>query len=171
MRHLHLTDFNESERADYLVVVASMAGSHGNLSSEEVLALRQLCMHFVLGPDARGRVMAAVSTPPHDLDRIIQHLSHTDLKFSLILDLSAMAWHDGHMGPEDEKEIHNISRQLGIKEESVKVLLQFASKLLKGQHPDLEGEYKKLEAAGVSRGAVAISAMMLTVQVATAGAR
>ena len=92
--NLHLTDFNEAERTDYMMVVASMAGQDGAVTSEEIYAVRQLSLQFVLGPEARGKVMAATATPPENMDEIIDRLAQTDLRYSLLLDLAAMAYRD-----------------------------------------------------------------------------
>ena len=89
--NLQLTDFDESERTDYMMVVASMAGQDGAVTSEEIYAVRQLSIQFVLGPEARGRVMGATATPPENMDEILERLSKTDLRYSLLLDLAAMA--------------------------------------------------------------------------------
>lgn len=44
------TLFNESERTDYLVMLAHMVGADGEITSEEIYALRKLSEEFVLGP-------------------------------------------------------------------------------------------------------------------------
>jgi len=74
-----------------MMVVASMAGQDGAVTSEEVFAVRQLSLHYLLGPDARGRVMAAAAIPPENLDGILERLSGTNLRYSLLLDLAGMA--------------------------------------------------------------------------------
>lgn len=167
MADTHLIDFNESDRADYMAVVASMAGTDGHVSSEEILALRELCMHFVLGPDARGRVMAATVPGSEDLDAVLRRLSATDLRYSLMLDLCAMAWRDGKLLEVEEAEIRRLAGVLGVDAPQVSALVHFAEALHKGGHP--ETSLAELEAAGVSRSALTLSATLYSMGQANVG--
>lgn len=158
MADQHLMDFNESDRADYMAVVASMAGSDGHVSSEEILALRELCKHFVLGPDARGRVMAATTPGTEAMETVLPRLAASGLRHSLVLDLCAMAWRDGKLLETEESEIRRLAGQLGVDAAQVSAILHFSEALQKGGHP--EKCLDELEAAGVSRSALAVSATL-----------
>lgn len=167
MADQHLIDFNESDRADYMAVVASMAGADGHVSSEEILALRELSRHFLLGPDARGRVMAATTPGSEDLDAALGRLAGTALKHALVLDLSAMAWKDGALAESEEGEIRRLADRLGVEAPQVKAILHFAEAVQKGEHP--ERCLEELEAAGVPRSALAISATLYGLSAAGVG--
>ena len=158
MADQHLSDYNESERADYMAVVASMAGADGNVSSEEILALRQLCRHFVLGPDARGRVMAATTPGTEDMEAVLQRLAGTALKHALTLDLYMMAWRDGQLVQAEEAEIQRLAQRLEVNPQQVAGLAHFASSLRQGVNP--EQALVLLESSGVPRSALALSATL-----------
>ena len=117
--NIHLTDFDESERADYMTVVASMAAVDGVISSEELLCLRELCKNFVLGPSARGQVLAAASSPPHDFEDIVRRLGHSSLRYSLLVDVAGMAFRDDVITDEERKEYKRLSDLMGVSECSV----------------------------------------------------
>ncbi|MGI5844638.1 MAG: TerB family tellurite resistance protein [Candidatus Xenobium sp.] len=159
MADLHLMDYNESDRADYLAVVASMAGADGRVSSEEILALQELCKYFVLGPDARGRVMAATTPGTEDLQATLKRLAGTDLRSALTLDLCAMAWQDGLFLEAEENEIRRLAGSLGLTEQQISAIMNFASSLRQGM--DLEQGLTLLEDSGVPRNALAMSATLL----------
>lgn len=170
MADQHLIDFNESDRADYMAVVASMAGADGHVSSEEILALRELCKHFVLGPDARGRVMAATIPGAEDMDATLHRLAATDLRYSLMLDLCAMGWRDGKLVEVEEAEIRRLAGALGIEAGQVGAMIRFAEALHKGGAT--EAALHEIEAAGVSRSALALSATLYGMgQAGVGGAR
>ncbi|MFN8609023.1 MAG: hypothetical protein U0931_15925 [Vulcanimicrobiota bacterium] len=162
--NLQLTDFNESERADYMMVVASMAGQDGAITSEEVYAVRQLSLQYVLGPDARGRVMAATAIPPENLDEVLERLSDTDLRYSLLLDLAGMAYRDGVFTEAEAAEYERLSKQLKVTPEQAKAVLDFATKVLTtgGKPVKLSDHTAILQKAGIPEGIVSLSAILLS---------
>ena len=159
----HLTDYNESDRTDYMMVVASMAGIDGEVTSEEIFAIRELCMQFVLGPDARGKVMAAATTPPDDMDDILERLSHHALRYSLLLDLGVMAYKDEVLTEEELAEYNRLGRAMKVDEAHAKSVLKFAESLFApGYTPaQAESSLESLEKQGVPRAAVTMSATMM----------
>jgi len=161
--NLHLTDFNESERTDYMMVVASMAGQDGAVTSEEIYAVRQLSIQFVLGPEARGKVMAATATPPENMDEILERLSQTDLRYSLLLDLAAMAYRDEVFSDKEAEEYSRLSIRLGVDEAHSKAILAYASSLFApGYTPAKASEnLERLEKEGIPRRVVSLSATMM----------
>ncbi|MBM3464707.1 MAG: TerB family tellurite resistance protein [Armatimonadetes bacterium] len=158
MANQHLIDYNEADRADYMAVVASLAGADGDVSSEEIFALRELCKHFLLGPDARGRVMAATTPGAENLDEALARLAKTDLKDSLVLDVCAMAWRDGKLVEAEEAEIRRLAGRLSVPNGHVEALMKLAEAIQKGAHP--ADALPALEAAGVPRASVAVSATL-----------
>lgn len=162
--NLQLTDFNESDRADYMMIVASMAGQDGAVTSEEVYAVRQLSLQYVLGPDARGRVMAAAAIPPDDMDEVLERLSTTDLRYSLLLDLAGMAYRDGVFTEAEAAEYDRLSRQLNVSNEQAKAILEFAAKVLNtgGKAVKLADHTALLQKAGIPEGIVSMSAILMS---------
>lgn len=167
--NLHLTDFNEAERTDYMMVVASMAGQDGFVSPEEMFAVRQLSLQFVLGPEARGKVFAATTAPPADMDDILERLGATELRYSLLLDVAAMAYRDEHFSEAEAEEYKRLSGKMGVDEKHSQAILQFASGLFTpGYTPAKSAEaMEKLEKEGIKRSAVALSATMQAMGIAS----
>lgn len=161
--NLHLTDFDEAERTDYMMVVASMAGQDGAVTSEEIYAVRQLSLQFVLGPEARGKVMAATATPPENMDDIIDRLGQTDLRYSLLLDLAAMAYRDEVFSSAESEEYDRLSTRLGVDKAHSQAILNFASSLFApGYTPAKASEnLENLEKQGIPRRVVSLSATMM----------
>lgn len=161
--NLQLTDFNETDRADYMMVVASMAGQDGAITSEEVYAVRQLSLQYVLGPDARGRVMAATAIPPENLEEVLERLSGTDLRYSLLLDLAGMAYRDGVFTEAEAAEYDRLSKQLKVSPAQSKALLDFAGRVLNtgGKPVKLADHLGILTQAGVPESAVSLSAILM----------
>jgi hypothetical protein len=161
--NLQLTDFNESERADYMMVVASMAGQDGAITSEEVYAVRQLSLQYVLGPDARGRVMAATAIPPENMDEVLERLSGTDLRYSLLLDLAGMAYRDGVFTEAEAAEYDRLSGQLKVSAAQSKAILDFAARVLNtgGKPVKLADHIGILQQAGIPEGITSLSAILM----------
>ena len=156
--NLQLLDYNESERADYMMVVASMAGQDGAVTSEEVFAVRQLSLQYLLGPDARGRVMAATAIPPENMEQVLDRLASTDLRFSLLLDLAGMAYRDGVFTEAEASEYNRLSQQLNVPENQSKAVLDFAGAVLNKKGKP-EEHTAALESAGIPSSAVSLSAI------------
>ena len=148
------TLFNESERADYLVTMAHMVGADGEVSSEEILALRKLCDELVLGPTSRGRVMAA-TTGLSDLSEILERLSTTKLKYGLVLDLCLTSLWDGSLSEAERSELHQLGQRLAVEPAQVDACLGLAQKLVKEQAA--ESEIASLVDLGVPREALSMA--------------
>ena len=159
----HLTEYNESDRCDYMMVVSSMAGIDGEVTSEEIYAIRELCLSFVLGPEARGKVMAASTTPPDDMDDILERLAHTSLRYSLLLDLGTMAYKDHVLTAEELAEYNRLAGKLRVDDNHAKHVLKFAESLFQpGYTPaQAEANLEALEQNGIPRAAVTMSASMM----------
>lgn len=148
------TLFNESERADYLVTLAHMVGADGEITSEEIFALRKLCEDLVLGPTSRGRVMAA-TTGSSDLTEVLQRLATTKLRYGLILDLCLTSLWDGNVSEAERNEIQQLAQALGVDTPQVEACMKLAEKLVKQQ--DVTADLAGLAELGVPREALAMA--------------
>ena len=154
-----LANYNESERARYMMVVAHMAGVDGDLASEEIYALREMCIRYVLGPEARGEVMAATALPADALEEVLGKLAGTDLKNSLLVDLFAMAYMDGVVKPEEAETLNKVAQALAISDAQMGAIERLA-KILATPTPDpaaLQQALASLQDAGISSGSLAMS--------------
>ncbi len=148
------TLFNESERTDYLVMLAHMVGADGEVTSEEIYALRKLSEEFVLGPLNRGRVMAA-TTGSSDLSDVLSRLASTKLKYGLLLDLCLTGYWDGKLTDDEVQEIHELAKGLQVDKPQVDACLSLAETLVQGNEP--AEAVKKLGDLGVPKEALAMA--------------
>lgn len=162
--HNLLATYNESDRKHYMMVIAHMANVDEQMTSEEVFVLREMCTRYVLGPDARGEVMGATAMTADDLAPTLASLADTDLRYSLLLDLWAMAYADGKVVEHEEQEIRRATESLHITPEHAAAIAAFA-KVVHDSHgagPNsaartVEAALEALEAAGVPREGLAMS--------------
>lgn len=148
------TLFNESERTDYLVMMAHMVGADGEITSEEIYALRKLSEEFVLGPMNRGRVMAA-TTGASELGDVLSRLASTKLKYGLLLDLCLTGYWDGKLTEDEVEEIQELAKGLEIEKAQVDACLTLAEQLVNGNDPG--DALKKLEQLGVPKESLAMA--------------
>lgn len=164
MPTMHLSDFDEDERADYMVTVASLVAGHGQVTSQDIFTMRELCIRYVLGPRARGRVMAACSSPPHDLDDILGHLGRTPLKYSLILDLGTMGLiADGKLHSDDRAAVDHIADAMEVNKNQVEALLRLArvvSPAVKDDGDTVAAAIENAVKTGVPEGAIGLCATL-----------
>ena len=158
-----LTNYNESERALYMTVLAHMAGVDGDLASEEIFALREMCIRYVLGPAARGNVMAATALSSEALGDVLDQLAGTDLKFSLMTDVCAMAHLDGVVKPEEAAAIATIAGRLQVGDAQLKALDAFAKRLVSADRPqpaEVRETLASLEGLGITAASLAMSTVV-----------
>lgn len=159
-----LAAYNETDRARYMAVIARTANADGGMTSEEVYALQQMCTGYVLGPDARGYVMASTTMQQDAFDAVLARLAHTDLRYSLLVDLFAIARADGTVHASEEQEIARAAGALGVSGEHLEAIRTFSAVVHEAAGgkagPALETALEALVAAGVPRDGVAMSASL-----------
>lgn len=143
--HALLAAYNESERAAYMQVLAYMANADGNISSEEVYLLQQMCLRFVLGPDARGEVMVSTTMSRQELDKVLAHLAPSGLKYSLLLDLCVLARADENLREGEEHAIRDIATALQIDGPRVEAILSLSKTVHEALAADPANAHKKIE--------------------------
>ena len=168
-----LATYNESDRTAYMKVVAYLAAVDGQMSSEEVFLLRELCLRYVLGPDARGEVMAATVMDHAELDATLQKLAATDLKYSLLLDMSTVAYADGVILEVEDRELRYAANALKVEDGALDAILELARRLHLAGTPtgsvltgNLDDALAGLEKCGVPRSALGFSEFLRSATVA-----
>src|SRR5690606_30201785 len=126
----------------------------GEVTSEEIYALRKMSEEFVLGPLNRGRVMAA-TTGSSDLTDVLSRLSTTKLKYGLLLDLCLTGYWDGKLTDDEIQELHELSKGLEVEKEQVEACIKLAEKLVGGD--SIAQEISKLAELGIPREALAMA--------------
>jgi len=158
-----MASYDESERADYMSIVANIAHADRELAPEEAFILREMCMHFVLGPSARGRVLAFTVQSRAELESVLERLGQSDLKHALLADLYVMALVDGSLHESEEREIQSLASRLGVDTGALSALKAFGENAClaqkdAGKCEPLAEALKKLEQGGVPAKAVEIAA-------------
>lgn len=162
------------DRVAYMTVVASMAGVDVELDSSEVKNLRALCEKLEL-PDAEtSDVIATAARPTDTIERKLDRLKKSDLRFTLLTDCLFLAYADGSYGDEERAEIVTLAKELDIDAKQVAAMdeyVQTVRQAAKSSDGDMEEKGKelaaKLAAVGVPFGAIG---MATAVGMATVGA-
>jgi uncharacterized tellurite resistance protein B-like protein len=163
-----------SERIDYLTVIASMAGADVVLAPEERENLQRLCRELEL-PDAdAAKVLQTAHRPTDKIERHLDALKSSPLRFTLLSDCLALAYADGDYAAGEKKEIYSLARALGVDDAQVAALEECALTLLKasGGAPHHHGHLaQKLAAVGIPIGTIgALSAVGLSTAGVSSGA-
>lgn len=110
-----LASYPEDEREAYLGLVASLAGVDGEVSDEEIGKLRELCKRAKLGSQALGEVIGVAEDPSSaPLGEYVERLKTSELRFSLITDLYALAAADDSVSEQEKREIADMAELLGV---------------------------------------------------------
>jgi uncharacterized tellurite resistance protein B-like protein len=160
-----------AERVDYLMIIASMAGADVVLASAETDKLRQLCRQLELSEGETQRVLAAAHRPTATVERHLDALKASPLRFTLLSDCLSLAYADGEYSKGERKEIHALARALGIDDPQVSALEECVQALRKAADQEVGGDHhqhveklaERLAAVGIPVGVVAtLSALGLT---------
>ncbi len=162
-----LLDFPEDEKVDYLSIVASIAAADGRVSDDEITQMRQYCETIEIGGIGIGMILNAVEDPSViDVPVVLERLSHTELKFTLLSDMLFMAYADGVVSPGEREEIEKIAVALGISRDQIAAIDRYIKNVLSAQQSESSSSEWKcigrdiaaaLAGTGVPVGAVAIS--------------
>jgi uncharacterized tellurite resistance protein B-like protein len=108
-----------SERVDYLIIVASMAGADVELKQEETDKLKTLCKQLGLPDEELKKVLTAAQSATASIHRHLEGLKASPLRFSLLSDCVALAYADDKYEESEKAEVRSLAAQLGVTEEQV----------------------------------------------------
>lgn len=121
-----LASYPEDEREAYLGLVASLAGVDGEVSDQEIGKLRELCKRAKLGSQALGEVIGVAEDPTSaPLGEYVERLKTSELRFSLITDLYALAASDSSVSEQEKREIADMAEVLGVENEQREAIQGF----------------------------------------------
>lgn len=163
-----------AERIDYLMIIASMAGADVVLASEETDKLRQLCRELELPDSDAARVLTAAHSPTAKVERHLDALASSPLRFTLLSDCLSLAYADGEYSKGERKEVHALARALRIDDAQVSALEACVEALRKAaeqehtadHHRHVENLAQRLTAVGIP---VGIMATLSAVGLSSAG--
>ena len=131
-----LEGYGDLEKGAYLGAIASIATADRQASPEEIDYLKNLCAAASLSPQQTEHVVqAATELSGEELDRCLDILKNSQLRFSLITDLSTFARADDNYSEEEEQKVQQIAQYLGVNQQQFSLLDQFAQKTVTTDKP------------------------------------
>jgi uncharacterized tellurite resistance protein B-like protein len=120
-----LSGYSDMEKGAYLGAIASIATADREASQEELQFLDALAQAAQLSDTQKGAVLQAAKDPSNiSLEKCMEELKNSDLRFSLVTDIISFAKADGKYSPEEESKITEMASQLNVNNEQVKALSQ-----------------------------------------------
>lgn len=127
-----LEGYTDMEKGAYLAAIASIASADRTASDEELDYLNALSDSAKLSEEQKKLIRhAATDISGEDLNRCLDVLKGSNLRFSLISDLIAFAESDQNYSPEEKQNIEKIAAYLGINQQQFSLLDQFTKKAVK----------------------------------------
>jgi uncharacterized tellurite resistance protein B-like protein len=183
--HNILEGHTDIEKTAYLGAIASIATADRQATEEELAYISGLCNAAGLNADQTTTVQnAATDLSGKELEKNLEVLKNSNLKFSLVADLMTFAKSDNDYSEEENESIHKIAEYLGVDQHQFSLLDQFADK---ATNTDIDttqnnpqqilngsGIKDKLENAGINsssllKGLISIAAPMILSRVFSRG--
>jgi len=124
-----LKDYAVEERGAYLAALATMASADGNTSEEELQFLQMMSEAAELPENVQQEIIQIAKNPSQiSLQKCLDALKNSQLRFSFISDIISFAKADGKYTPDEQKHIESIASYLGIDQKQFSVLDQYVNK-------------------------------------------
>ncbi|PVY42984.1 TerB family tellurite resistance protein [Pontibacter virosus] len=124
-----LKDYTMEEKGAYLAALASIASADGNASEEELEFLRVLSEAAEMPENIEEEVLSIARNPSQiSLQRVLDVLKKSQLRFSFITDIISFAKADGEYSQEEQKRIQEMANYLGVDQQQYSLLEQFVDK-------------------------------------------
>lgn len=122
-----LEGYSDLEKGAYLGAIASIATADREASPQELEYIENLCDAAQLSAIQKQTVLrSATELSGEELNRCLDVLKKSELKYSLVADLMAFAKSDNNYSEQEEQNIAKISQYLGIDQKQFTLLDQFA---------------------------------------------
>ncbi|MGV3587187.1 MAG: TerB family tellurite resistance protein [Adhaeribacter sp.] len=123
-----LKDYSLEERGAYLAALATMASADGHASDEELEFLRLMGEAAELDENIQQEVVQIARNPSSiSLQKCLDQLKNSQLRFSFVTDIISFAKADGKYTPEEEKHIQDMANYLGINQKQFSLLDNFVN--------------------------------------------
>lgn len=123
-----LEGYSDQEKGAYLGAIASLATADRQASEEEIEHLATLAETAKLSAEQLSAVeRAATELSGEELQRCLDVLKNSELKYSLVADLIAFAKSDENYSEEEEQNVQKIGQYLGVDKQQFSLLDQFAN--------------------------------------------
>ena len=172
-----LEGYSDLEKGAYLGAIASLATADRQASEEELQHIEALCKAARLSQLQTEVVkQAATELSGEELNRCLDILKNSELKYSLVTDLMAFAKADNDYSEAEEQQIQKLSNYLGVDQQQFSLLNQFAEQATQSTEASPEaglqqnflgsGLKEKLQSSGINvnslfKGILSIAAPMI----------
>lgn len=124
-----LSGYSSKEKAAYLGALASLATADRRADEQELEHFRALASTAGIDDNETDTILeAANDTSGNYLLKCLDTIKNSELRFSLVTDLIALAKTDADFTPAEKKNIEKVSRYLGVNKDQFSVLDQFVDK-------------------------------------------
>lgn len=124
-----LKDFTDAEKGAYLGAIASLATADHSASDEEIAAITELAdAAGISDTQKQVTIRAAREITNEELEKCLEILKNSKLRFSLITDLISFAKSDGQYSDNEKMNVEKIAQYLGIDNKQFSLLDHFVTK-------------------------------------------
>ncbi|SRR6266496_2286665 len=124
-----LEGYSDQEKGAYLGAVASIATADRLASPEELQYISALCDAADISDIQKEAVIkASTELSGEQLNRCLDILKNSDLKYSLVTDLIAFAKSDNNYSEDEQQRVKEISQYLGVDQKQFSLLDEFTDK-------------------------------------------
>ncbi|MFB9861884.1 tellurite resistance TerB family protein [Rufibacter immobilis] len=129
-----LKEYSEQEKGAYLGALATIASADGHVSEEEITFLQLMAEAAELPQNVQEEVVSIAKNPSQiSLQRCLDVLKGSPLRFSFVTDIISFAKSDGEYTAEEQQRISEIGKYLGIDQKQFSILDQFVDKANQAQ--------------------------------------
>lgn len=125
------------ERVAYLSAVASIACADHAVSDVELAKVRELCGALELDEASTDTVVAAARGGDHGKHaELVSKYRHSDLRFPLITDITAMCFADGKVEKGEAELIARFAGDLGLNTSETVLIGRYVEDVLQGKEDE-----------------------------------
>jgi uncharacterized tellurite resistance protein B-like protein len=124
-----LEGHSDLEKGAYLGAIASIATADRQASEEELQYIEALCDAANISPAQKEAVLkSATELSGEELNRCLDILKTSDLKYSLVTDMMAFANSDDNYSSEEKQSVQHVADYLQINQQQFSLLKDFTNK-------------------------------------------
>ncbi|RNI26813.1 tellurite resistance TerB family protein [Rufibacter latericius] len=129
-----LKDYSDQEKGAYLGALATIASADGHVSEDEIQFLQLTSEAAELPENLQQEIISIAKNPSQiSLQRCLDVLKGSPLRFSFITDIISFAKSDGQYTADEQQRIAEVSKYLGIDQKQFSILDQFVDKANQAQ--------------------------------------
>ncbi|CAN5740298.1 hypothetical protein BH10BAC2_BH10BAC2_35410 [soil metagenome] len=123
-----LEGYSDEEKGAYLGAIASIATADRQALPEEIQYIEGLCDAADISVSQKQAVIrAATELTGDELNKCLDVLKTSQLKYSLVTDIIAFAKSDSNYSPVEEQSVQNISQYVGVDQKQFSLLDEFTN--------------------------------------------